>query len=192
VELKTAVQSRWLLIGWLAFVGSILCLYFFYPALLASRMQSIASVSVLGASVIYLFLGCIRGFTLVPATYLIVLGTIFLNTIPLFVLTMVGTVASSAGIYYFSSSFQLLRRMGQKHQNHIHAIESRLQGHELPVINGWSFMPILPTDLICYVSGVLRLKIVKVLLGVIIGEGLCSAMYIFAGSRVVLLLRSGI
>jgi uncharacterized membrane protein YdjX (TVP38/TMEM64 family) len=105
---------------------------------------------------------------------------------------MVGTVVSSAGIYYFSSSFQLQRRIGQKHQKQIHAIESKLQGHELPVIIGWSFMPILPTDLICYVSGALRLNIAKVLLGVFIGEGLCSAMYIFMGSRLVLLLRSGI
>ena len=57
-----------------------------------------------------------------------------------------------------------------------------LQKHELPIIVGWSFFPLAPTDLICYVCGVLEINFPKFLLGVLLGEGAICAIYISAGA----------
>jgi uncharacterized membrane protein YdjX (TVP38/TMEM64 family) len=178
----TLSKSRCLMIvGWLALVAGALYVYFYHPAVIGSTIQRAASVSTFWAYTLYLILGCMRGFTLIPTTYLLLLGIVFLPPMPLFVLTMIGTVVSSAAIYYFAASFRLRDYFERKNKKQIAAIESGLQQYELPVIIGWSFFPILPTDVVCYVSGMMKVNITKVLLGIFIGEGICSAMYIFFG-----------
>ena len=48
---------------------------------------------------------------------------------------------------------------------------------------GWSFFPLAPTDLICYVCGSLGVGVRKMLLGILIGEGTICALYIFLGRQ---------
>ena len=45
-----------------------------------------------------------------------------------------------------------------------------------------SFMLFLPTDLICYVCGSLRIHYAKFIIGVVIGEGAVYAIYIWIGT----------
>ena len=59
-----------------------------------------------------------------------------------------------------------------------------LYGAYGPIIIGWSFFPLAPTDLICYVCGVLRVRFWKFLLGVTLGEGAISAIYIYGGDQI--------
>jgi uncharacterized membrane protein YdjX (TVP38/TMEM64 family) len=56
--------------------------------------------------------------------------------------------------------------------------------YELPIIIAWSFFPLAPTDLICYVCGVPRVRFWKFLLGVTIGEGAICAIYIYGGDQI--------
>jgi uncharacterized membrane protein YdjX (TVP38/TMEM64 family) len=169
------------MIVWLAMAAAALYVYFFYPCLVGSSMQVIASASMLWAYGFYLLLGCLRGFTFVPSTYLILLGILFLPPLPLFILTMIGIIVSSAAIYYFSASLRLNEYFQRKKAKQINAIQSGLQQFGLPIIIGWSFFPVLPTDMVCYVSGIMKVNISKLLLGILIGEGICSAIYIFFG-----------
>ena len=55
--------------------------------------------------------------------------------------------------------------------------------HEVPIIIGWSFFPLVPTDLICYVCGVLRVNFVKFIVSVTLGEGAICAVYIYGGDQ---------
>jgi len=48
----------------------------------------------------------------------------------------------------------------------------------------------VPTDLICYVCGSLRVDIRKLLLGVLVGEGAICAIYIGLGRQLLALLRA--
>ena len=59
-----------------------------------------------------------------------------------------------------------------------------LKRHPFRIIVGWSFFPLAPTDLICYLCGVLRVDFWKFLLGVVIGEGAICGIYIFTGSAI--------
>ena len=58
-----------------------------------------------------------------------------------------------------------------------------LEKNELPIIIAWSAFPLLPTDLICYICGTLEVGLKKMLLGVLIGEGITCAVYIFFGHQ---------
>jgi uncharacterized membrane protein YdjX (TVP38/TMEM64 family) len=59
-------------------------------------------------------------------------------------------------------------------------VKGALKRKELPIIAGWSFFPVVPTDLIIYVASTLKIPLWKCLLGVLIGEGTLNAFYIFS------------
>ena len=69
----------------------------------------------------------------------------------------------------------------ERHAKHIDRLRDMLNRYGLPVIVLWSFFPLAPTDLICYLAGVLRIRIWICLAGVAIGEGAICALYIFLG-----------
>ena len=62
-------------------------------------------------------------------------------------------------------------------------LKAALEKYELPVIIGWSFFPLVPTDAIVYVCGVLGVNFGKCLLGVGLGEGAICAIYVFLGDQ---------
>jgi uncharacterized membrane protein YdjX (TVP38/TMEM64 family) len=176
------VIVRWLLVvAWLLVVGSTLYLFFFHRELLKGELQSAASFSLIAGSVVYLFFGCIRAFTFVPSTYLVVAAIPFFPAPYLLALTLIGIVVSSACIFYFARALHLEELLAGKHAGRIQSLTAALTKYELPVIIAWSFCPIAPTDLICYVCGILKLRFWKCILGVTIGEGAICAVYIFAG-----------
>jgi uncharacterized membrane protein YdjX (TVP38/TMEM64 family) len=144
-------------------------------------LQQAASFSMLVAALVYLFFACIRGFTLIPATTLVVAAVPFFPSTRLFVLTLTGILVSSASVYLFSEALNLEEVVARKHQRRVDRLKAALQKYELPVIIGWSFFPLAPTDIICYVCGVLKVDFGKCLLGVGIGEGIICAIYIFMG-----------
>ena len=102
--MKTSGQNakKWALIAWLTIIIGALYLYFFQGGLIRAEILKIAGLPLLWLCIIYLVLGCLRGFTLIPVTYLIFLGLVFLPALPAYILTIIGVMVSSACIYYFS------------------------------------------------------------------------------------------
>jgi uncharacterized membrane protein YdjX (TVP38/TMEM64 family) len=168
-------------IGWLTGVAIALYLVFFHRDLIAGRLQAAATTSLVTGGGLYLLLGCLRGFTLIPATSLVLMGIVFLPPVPLFVLTLAGILASSASIYYFAEALHLDELLRTRHAHRIDRLRALLDRYGLPVIIAWAFFPLAPTDLICYLAGVLRMRIAICLLGVAIGEGAICGIYIFLG-----------
>lgn len=99
-------------------------------------------------------------------------------------MTMIGVVVSSASVYYFSEYLNFDEYFEANHKGQIDKIKRVISKNELPIVITWSFMPFLPTDLICYVCGTLDIDIRKFLLGVILGEGVAVALYIFLGKEI--------
>lgn len=178
-------RRRWLLATiWFVLAGSALYLYFFRRDAIQRDLASAFSASMVTASAIYLALGAIRAFTLIPSTYLVIAALPFFPRAPLLVLTLAGILVSSAIIYWFAESLHLEELFERgKHKAQVDKLRVLLQRHELPVIVGWSFFPLAPTDLICYVCGGLRVNFPKFLLGVTLGEGTICAIYIFFGGE---------
>jgi uncharacterized membrane protein YdjX (TVP38/TMEM64 family) len=180
---------RLLVALWIATIALALYVLAFHRELVQTQLQSAASASALAAAGIYLFFGCIRGFTLVPSTALIVVAIPFFPPARLYGLTMGGILISAASIYWFSEALHLEELLARRHQQHVERLKMTLERYELPVIVGWSFFPLVPTDIICYVCGLLRVNFVKYLAGVAIGEGVICAIYIFLGDHAARLLQ---
>jgi uncharacterized membrane protein YdjX (TVP38/TMEM64 family) len=132
----------------------------------------------------YVALGAVRGFTLVPSTTLVLAALPFVAPGPLLALTLVGIMLSSTSIYYFSAALRIDERVAKKHPEKIARLTALVNRYEMPIIIGWSFFPLAPTDLICYVCGVLRVRFWKFLLGVTLGEGAICAIYIYGGDQI--------
>jgi uncharacterized membrane protein YdjX (TVP38/TMEM64 family) len=176
---NTAVRLA-LLAMWLLIVGGALYLYFFERAFIQSELQSAFSTSMVVGSIIYILLGSFRAFTLVPATFLLLIGLPFFPPLWLLIITMSAVLVSSSICYFFAEALHMDEFFERKYPKQIRKLKDLLQRYQLPIIIGWSFMMFLPTDLICYVCGTLRINFPKFIVGVVIGEGSVYAIYIYA------------
>jgi len=176
---------------WFSVLLGGLYLFFFHGDSIQSQLGRAFSYSLIVGYLVYLLLGCVRGLTLIPATYLVVTGLLFFPPVPLFVLSLIGILVSSSIIYFFSDALHLDEFFGRKHADLIARTKVILRRNELPIVIGWSFFPLVPTDLICYVCGTLEVDFKKLLLGVFIGEGAICAIYIFLGGHLLRLLLLG-
>jgi uncharacterized membrane protein YdjX (TVP38/TMEM64 family) len=166
---------------WLAGIGVAVYLALFHRGFIVGRLETATARSLAAGGAVYLLLGCLRGFTLIPATSLVLVGIVFFPPWPLLVLTLAGILVSSASIYYFSEALHLEELLKARHAQHLDRLRGLLDRYGLPVIVLWAFFPIAPTDLICYLAGVLRIRVAVCLVGVLIGEGAICAIYIFLG-----------
>jgi uncharacterized membrane protein YdjX (TVP38/TMEM64 family) len=176
-----AQRRRILTAVWLVGAGFALWIFLFRRDALEGLLDSATGASLVAGGAIYLALGCLRSFTMIPATSLVILGTVFLPPTILFPLTLVGILASSAAVYYFAEALHLDELLTQKHGAHLTRVRGLLERHGFPIVVGWSFFPLVPTDLICYLAGVIRMPLAALLLGVGLGEGAICAVYIFVG-----------
>jgi uncharacterized membrane protein YdjX (TVP38/TMEM64 family) len=174
---------------WLSLLAGSLFTYAFDRDALHDLFLRLSSAPPAWVYAAYLGLGCLRGFTLIPATYLVLAGMLVLPPAPLYLLTLVGIVVSSAAVYCFAEAMQLDRFFEQRYASQVGRLRALLARRELPIVIAWSFFPIAPTDLVCYVCGALRVDIKKCLLGVAVGEGTICAIYIFLGAQAVAWLR---
>jgi uncharacterized membrane protein YdjX (TVP38/TMEM64 family) len=178
------------LAGWLLFLMTFFYVYFFRSNFLTSELRNALSVSVVTGYVAYLLVGCVRGFTLIPSTSLVLLAIPIVPPLPLFVLTLAGILISSMSIYYFSESLHLNDVFEGKHAARVKKLKGILQGNSMIIIFTWSLFPLVPTDLICYVCGVLRIDFRKFIIAVFLGEGAICGFYIFLGSYMMRLLHA--
>lgn len=180
------------LIAWILFAGLALYLYYSRPYFFDTGLRSAADLSSLAACALYFVLIAVRGLTLIPATGLLVLAIPFIPPLPLFALTLVGMLISSASIYYFSGALGLADYFERKHKTHpakIDKIRALLEKNPTAIVIAWSFFPLAPTDLICYVCGIMRIRFSRFMLGIFIGESMICAIYVFLGDYALRLLQ---
>ena len=182
-------HRRLVLLLWIAIVATALYGYFFHRGALQVLLVELSASPPSWMYAVYLALGCLRGFTLVPATYLVVAGMLVLPPVPLYLLTVVGIVVSSAAVYYFAEAMEFDRFFERKYAPQIARLRALMARRELPIVIAWSFFPVAPTDLVCYVCGALNVDLKKCLIGVTIGEGTICAIYIFLGGHALAWLR---
>jgi uncharacterized membrane protein YdjX (TVP38/TMEM64 family) len=174
--------QRMRLTVWALFVAAFAFLYYRYSALWGTGLTQLATSSALLAYAVYLLLGAVRGFAFIPVTNLLVLAIPLFPPVPLLLLTLVGIALSSASIYLFAGSLKLGEYLERRHAHNMERLQGALRRNPTAIVTAWSFLPVVPTDLICYVCGVMKISFRRFLLGVLAGEGAICAVYIFAGS----------
>lgn len=164
---------------WLLFVAAFAFLYYRYSG---TKLTQLAATSAWVAYAVYLGLGAVRGLALIPATSVVLLAIPLFPPVPLFVLTLVGIAISSATIYAFAGSLEVGEYFERKHAKHTKRVRAALQEHPTAIVAGCSFLLVVPTDLVCYLCGALKVSFPRFMAGVLVGEGAICAVYIFAGS----------
>ena len=133
----------------------------------------------------YVVVSVLRPVTLIPTTVLIVVGTLLFpeRYWTVFAVSLGSFVASAALIYYFFDFLGLAELFERRHAARIRWLQEQLTRHRgFWIVAGWSFFPFVPTDVICYVGGSLRMPIAKFLLGVTIGKIPLVAFYVTGGT----------
>src|SRR5215468_286769 len=141
--------TRVRLVLWLLFAAAFVLLYWTRAATWGSEFRGIAESSLLFGYALYLALGCVRGFTLIPAANLVLLAIPIFPPLPLLVLTLVGILVSSASIYAFAGSLRLAEYFETKHAAAVARVRAALARNPTTIVMALSFFPLAPTDLIC-------------------------------------------
>jgi uncharacterized membrane protein YdjX (TVP38/TMEM64 family) len=128
----------------------------------------------------YLLLLSLLGLTFIPSTPFAIAGVFLFEPSLAYFLNLVGIITSSTIVYHFAGFLGLRDAFETRYPDKIARVEAALNRKELPIIIGWSFFPVVPTDLVIYVASTLRIPLWRCLLGVLIGEGLLNAFYIFS------------
>lgn len=181
VAMTPEKRRRVLSVTWVLFAAVSLGIFVFRRDLVERALGGASDASLWIAALVYLVLGCFRGFTFVPVTSLVVLGLVVLPPLVLFPLTLVGILVSSASVYSFAEALALDELLERRHGPKLERVRGLLERHGVAVVVGWSFFPLVPTDLVCYLAGVVRMPLVKLLVGVALGEGAICAVYVFGG-----------
>lgn len=132
----------------------------------------------------YAVVSVLRPVTLVPSTVLIVAGTLLFpdRYWTVFAVSLGGVVASAALIYRFFDFLGLAEAFERRHAARVRWLEEQMRRRGLWIVAGWSVFPFVPTDVVCYVAGSLRMPLGKFLLGVTLGEIPVVAFYVTGGT----------
>lgn len=177
-SIRYALFALWVLIA-----GAALYLYFFKREVVQAEMRDALSASFWVAVVSYLLIGSLRAFTLVPATFPLLIAMPFFDPWLLLAMTIPCIAISSAICYLFAEAIHMDEVFERKYPRQIGKLKELLQRYQMPIIIAWSFFLFLPTDVLCYVCGSLKINFKKFLAGVVIGEGTVYAIYIFLGDH---------
>jgi len=180
-------MARILTYMWGALILGVLALWvarpdLFSEAVIASTLQAWGAWSLAGYVVLSLF----RGMALVPSTPVVLAGGIlFPQAIwTVLVVSMLGIVLSATLLYRFPGYGGYDVWLESKHPERL----AKLRGHLVKprakwFVALWAFFPAVPTDLICYAAGLVRMPFRSMIFGIIIGELPLVTAYLLLGNR---------
>jgi uncharacterized membrane protein YdjX (TVP38/TMEM64 family) len=127
----------------------------------------------------------LRGFTLLPSTPFVLAGTVLFPEQPMSVLavSLAGISISSSLIYFSSGALGFSTYLENRSSKLAGEIRNRLE-HPAGAffVALWAFFPAVPTDVVCYVAGTIRMSFPKFILAVLAGEMILCTAYVFVGS----------
>lgn len=171
------------LCAWTSLVAFCLCLYFFRPDLFdPRRLRAFFAGNLEAGLLVYFVISTLRGFTLIPLTPIVLAGVLVFPPVELWLVNQLGVCTSSAIVYGMARYVRTDVYFHARYPLQIERLTALLRKRELPVIGVWGAAPFMPSDMIVYVCGVLRISLWKTLLGISIGEGLICTLYIFGGA----------
>ena len=134
---------------------------------------------------IYVLISLVRGVFLIPSTPFVLAGVMLFPNEPwlVFTVSMLGILLTTTALYYFSDTLGFSEKLQKKFPKKMEVWKRRLSSkHAIWIVIGWSFFPFVPTDLICYIAGIVKMPFKYLLLGVFIGEAILVACYVWLGT----------
>ena len=172
---------------WLCLVALILGLLLLFPDWL-TRDSISAYLAGLGsgALLVYLLMCMTRSLLMIPVTPFVLAGAVTFPDLLMLVfgISLAGIVVGAFLIYSFPALGGYDRLLEEKYPAKIALLNKNMHGNRsFWIIAGWSFFPLVPTDLICYVAGMVRLPFRKVVGPLMVGEIPLVTIYVYLGSE---------
>ncbi len=139
------------------------------------------------ALIVYIVLSLTRSLLMIPCTPFVLAGAISFPQWPLivFVISFTGIVLGAFLVYSFPSFGNYDEFLEEKYPAKIAALKEKMQGkYAFAIVAGWSFFPLVPTDVICYVAGIAKMPFKKMVIALLIGEIPLVTTYIFLGVEI--------
>ena len=139
------------------------------------------------ALIVYIVLSLTRSLLMIPCTPFVLAGAISFPQWPLivFVISFTGIVLGAFLVYSFPSFGNYDEFLEEKYPGKIAALKEKMQGkYAFAIVAGWSFFPLVPTDVICYVAGIAKMSFKKMVMALLIGEIPLVTTYIFLGVEI--------
>ena len=173
---------------WLCLVAIVLVSLLIFPDWL-SRDSISELLSNFGtmALIVYIVLSLTRSLLMIPCTPFVLAGAISFPQWPMivFVISFSGIVLGAFLVYSFPSFGNYDEFLEEKYPEKIAALKEKMQGsYAFAIVAGWSFFPLVPTDVICYVAGIAKMSFKKMVMALLIGEIPLVTTYIFLGVEI--------
>lgn len=137
---------------------------------------------------IYILITLTRGYFLIPSTPFVLLGVLLFPAKPFLVLviSMIGILFSSTMLYYFSDILGFSGYLEKRFPKKIKKWKQQLTTSKSTFfIAAWALFPLVPTDIICYIAGIIKIPFKNMLIGIFIGEVILVAFYTYFGSSLI-------
>lgn len=135
--------------------------------------------------IVYILLSLVRGFFLIPSTPFVIVGVLLFpdKLFMVLLISMMGIMLSATALYYFSDMLGFSEHLEKKYPEKVLKWKNKLQSSKATyLVLGWSFFPLVPTDIICYVAGIIKMPYKYMFTGVFIGELILVSFYVYSGS----------
>lgn len=129
----------------------------------------------------------VRGALLVPSTPVVLAGGALFphDVVAVLVVSMAGIVLTAAVLYRFPGFAGYDARLASRYPDHLARLRVHLLKPWAPAIVAlWAFLPVVPTDLICYAAGLVRMPFRRLMLGIVVGEVPLVTAYVFLGKGI--------
>lgn len=172
---------------WLGLILVVSCLVWFYTDWLTREFIA-GFLNKLGpfAFATFIVISLTRSFLLLPCTPFVLAGAVSFPQwpLPVFVISLAGIVVGALLVYSFPSFGGYNRLLEEKYPNKIAVLKDKLHGKfAFWIVSGWSFFPLVPTDAVCYVAGLVKMPPLKMIVAVILGELPLVTAYVFLGAE---------
>jgi uncharacterized membrane protein YdjX (TVP38/TMEM64 family) len=179
---------------WLALVAGVLLLWIADPSLFSQgRLEGTLRGWGPWAFTGFALASLIRGPLLIPSTPIVLAGgALFPERLPqVLLVSMIGIVFSAVLLHRFPGFAGYDRKLAAKYPEKLAQLQAHLRKpRAVGFVAAWAFFPAVPTDLICYAAGLVRMPLGRLLAGIVIGELPLVTAYVLAGRHVAGLLTS--
>jgi len=176
-----AVFRKRTFIVWIAAVAFLLALYFSNREYFDIQgLKAWVGMYKYPVMLVYFGLLSMIGLTLLPSTPFTLAGVVLFSPYEAYALNLGGILVSTLVVYNYARFLGMHTVLETRFPVEHARIAKALRKKELPVIFAWSVTPMVPTDLIVYTGSSLSVPAWKCVLGVLLGEGILNACYIFS------------
>jgi uncharacterized membrane protein YdjX (TVP38/TMEM64 family) len=179
---------RW---TWIVLILIAVTLFLIYPnSFTAESLKTILNDNSSLILLAFIVLSCIRALFFLPSTLFVLMGTVLYPDEPVFVLivSMIGILIGASLVYKAASILTPEQLFRGKNLTRMQGVRSKMEKYGFSIVLLWSFFPAVPTDLICYVAGTIKMSFWKFILAVFLGEIILVSIYIWSGKSIIELL----